>query len=112
MNQSKQDSKQEGRSSKQGTDNVHIISLNQFNDAERAGSLKRDTFILAVMPEETEGKDVPAEWHLAKIVESAISKTPEGSFKYYITYVGHNRRLDRWISEHQLISDPAKVALA
>jgi len=86
---------------------MHIISLNQYNEAERAGSLKRDTHVLAYMQDELAGnKELPAEYLLAKIVECQIQND---KFRYYITYVGHNRRLDRWVTEDLIISDQSLV---
>ena len=42
------------------------------------------------------------EGKLAKVVESNAEvrrDTDQKSFKYYITFLGENRRLDRWVEE-------------
>ena len=77
--------------------NVHILSFNQTSEAERAGAIKRDTVVLAEM--EGSGKHA-----LAKIVEASLTKK-QGQVKYYVTYSDQNRRLDRWVTSEQIISD-------
>lgn len=57
--------------------------------AEALGAVKRGTYA------RFEGK-------LARVIESSVDvrrDTDQKSFKYYITFVSENRRLDRWIEE-------------
>ena len=44
--------------------NPHILNVNQANEAEKAGALKRDTHVKARMKDDT--------WCIAKILESRI----------------------------------------
>ena len=77
--------------------NAHIASFggssHHLTECERAGSLKRDTLVLAPLA------DGSGKRGLARIVDSQfIEEKCRDSFKYYITYEGENRRMDRWIN--------------
>ena len=49
---------------------------------------------------------------LARIVDAQFLCFTTPAFRYYITYEGENRRMDRWIGQEHLCSDPEKVAKA
>lgn len=86
--------------------NIHILSLSQTNAAEKAGAIKRDSWVRA--------KFSPAEWKIAKILEAQILSEPEqakkGKFRYYVTYLDENRRLDRWLPESEVTLDAQKIS--
>ena len=78
----------------------------ESNRAETLGSIKRGTHV-RVWLQSADGED---EMKLAKVVESAVVsslKTEKGTeqkrFKYYISLLNQNRRLDRWIEQSNLI---------
>ena len=89
-----------------GIPNMHILSLNQTNDAERQGAIKRDTQVLAYLENNRGEKELA----LAKIVEATVVPGYKKSFKYYITFEGQNRRMDRWLKQDDLVTDSADVA--
>lgn len=53
------------------------------------------------------------EWHIAKILEAQIlpktDKTKD-KFKYYVTYLDENRRLDRHVGDSDIMLDPIKIS--
>ena len=87
---------------------MHILSFNQSTDAERQGAIKRDTLVLAKL-ENIQGK---CENALARVVEATmISARGESKkrFKYYVTYEGENRRMDRWLQQDELVTDSSEI---
>ena len=94
--------------------NIHMLSISATSDAERAGAIKKDTWVRAKMGNE---------WKVARIVEAQIiegtvaasasngKKATAGAakFKYYVTFHDENRRLDRWVQETEVIVDTAKI---
>ena len=98
--------------------NMHIASFGQastghqaLTECERAGALHRDLLVLAPLA------DGSGKRGLARIVDAqfvpAQGKDRNGPvFKYYITYEGENRRMDRWINQEYLCCDAEKVAKA
>ena len=84
-----------------------MLSISATSDAERAGAIKKDTWVRAKMG---------SEWKIAKIVEAQIVEAgPTGTvkkgnrFKYYVTYLDENRRLDRWVTEAEIQMDNNKI---
>ena len=52
------------------------------------------------------------EWHIARVIEAQIVHGEQGSknsFRYYVTYLDMNRRLDRWVSESEIKQDSTKI---
>lgn len=48
------------------------------------------------------------EWKIAKILEAQLvspGKSQQPRFKYYITYLDENRRLDRWVQDTDIMQD-------
>ncbi|KEJ83144.1 MYST-family histone acetyltransferase-A [Oxytricha trifallax] len=95
------------------TQNMHILQINQTNSAEKAGAIKKDTIVKAQM--------LNGDWHAAKILEADFTKEDDPliqnalhsnqinqsdvtqiKFKYYVTFVDQNRRLDSWLLQNQI----------
>jgi len=83
------------------------------NEAEKAGSLKHDTYLLAKPDPASSGFGLK-EFQLARVIQAAIIKDEGASshvkFKYYISYCDENRRLDQWVTSDQVNANPADVS--
>ena len=72
-----------------------------MTECEKAGAIKRDIIVLAPRA------DGSGKRGLARIVDSQWQDpnekmAKEKKFRYYITYEGENRRMDRWLGQELL----------
>ena len=73
------------------------MNLAQLTECEKAGALKRDSLVLAPLSNGSGKRG------LARVVDAQFvpvgdqQSSGSAGFRYYVTYEGENRRMDRWI---------------